>query len=35
VLGLGRSSVLDITRDDVVVPPGFTRALGVTGGTDK
>jgi heme/flavin dehydrogenase (mycofactocin system) len=29
VLGLGRSSVLDIAADDVVIPPGFTRALGV------
>jgi heme/flavin dehydrogenase (mycofactocin system) len=29
VLGLGRSSVLDITAADVVIPPGFARALGV------
>ena len=29
--GLGRASVHDLTRDDVVVPPGFTRALGVAG----
>ena len=28
ILGLGRSSVHDLTADDVVVPPGFTRALG-------
>jgi pre-mycofactocin synthase len=28
VLGLGRSSVHELTPDDVVVPPGFTRALG-------
>jgi len=28
LLGLGRSGVQDLTRDDVVVPPGFTRALG-------
>jgi pre-mycofactocin synthase len=28
VLGLGRSSVHELTADDVVVPPGFTRALG-------
>jgi pre-mycofactocin synthase len=29
LLGLGRSSVHDLSRDDVVIPPGFTRALGV------
>ncbi|HVW43384.1 MAG TPA: pre-mycofactocin synthase MftD [Amycolatopsis sp.] len=29
VLGLGRASVHEITRDDVVVPPGFRRDLGV------
>jgi pre-mycofactocin synthase len=28
LLGLGRSSVHDLTRDDVVIPPGFTRTLG-------
>jgi L-lactate dehydrogenase (cytochrome)/glycolate oxidase len=28
LLGLGRSSIMDITRDDVVVPPGFHRRLG-------
>jgi isopentenyl diphosphate isomerase/L-lactate dehydrogenase-like FMN-dependent dehydrogenase len=28
LLGLGRSSIHDITRDDVVVPPGFERRLG-------
>ena len=28
LLGLGRSSVHELTRDDVVIPPGFTRALG-------
>jgi heme/flavin dehydrogenase (mycofactocin system) len=28
VLGLGHSSVHELTRDDVVVPPGFTRTLG-------
>ncbi len=28
LLGLGRSSVHDLTPDDVVIPPGFTRALG-------
>jgi pre-mycofactocin synthase len=29
LLGLGRSATLDLTPDDVVVPAGFTRALGV------
>jgi len=28
LLGLGRSSVHELTRDDVVVPPGFLRTLG-------
>ena len=28
LLGLGRSSVHDLTRDDVLVPPGFTRDRG-------
>jgi len=28
LLALGHSSVHDLTPDDVVVPPGFTRALG-------
>jgi heme/flavin dehydrogenase (mycofactocin system) len=28
VLGLGRASVHELTRDDVVVPPGFERRLG-------
>ena len=28
LLGLGRSAVHDLTTDDVVIPPGFTRALG-------
>lgn len=27
VLGLGRSAVTDLTSNDVVVPPGFTRTL--------
>ncbi|GAA3610877.1 mycofactocin biosynthesis FMN-dependent deaminase MftD [Kineosporia mesophila] len=30
VLGLGHSSVHDLTRDDLIVPDGFTRSLGVT-----
>jgi hypothetical protein len=25
VLGLGHASVRDLSRDDVLVPPGFTR----------
>ncbi len=29
VLALGHSSVHDLTPDDLVVPPGFTRTLGV------
>jgi len=29
MLGLGHSSIHDLTPDDVVVPPGFTRRLGV------
>ncbi|MEV5845381.1 pre-mycofactocin synthase MftD [Streptomyces sp. NPDC051985] len=28
VLGLGRSSVHDLSPDDLVIPPGFTRSLG-------
>src|SRR5215472_4360511 len=28
LLGLGRSSVHDLSRDDVIVPPGFLRSLG-------
>lgn len=28
--GLGRASVHDLTPDDVIVPDGFTRALGIT-----
>jgi pre-mycofactocin synthase len=29
LLGLGRSSVHELTPDDVLIPPGFTRDLGV------
>jgi len=29
LLGLGRSSVHDLTPGDIVIPPGFTRTLGV------
>jgi pre-mycofactocin synthase len=28
LLGLGRSSVRELTRDDVLIPPGFARRLG-------
>jgi pre-mycofactocin synthase len=28
LLGLGKSSIHDLTADDVLVPPGFTRRLG-------
>ena len=28
LLGLGRSSVHDLTPGDIVIPPGFTRTLG-------
>jgi pre-mycofactocin synthase len=30
LLGLGKASVHDLGPDDVVVPPGFTRKLGVS-----
>jgi len=29
-LGLGHSTIRDLTPDDLVIPPGFTRTLGVT-----
>jgi heme/flavin dehydrogenase (mycofactocin system) len=29
LLGLGKASIHDLTADDVLVPPGFTRHLGV------
>lgn len=29
LMGLGRSSIHDLTPDDILVPDGFTRALGV------
>jgi heme/flavin dehydrogenase (mycofactocin system) len=31
LLGLGKASIRDLTPDDIVVPPGFTRALGGDG----
>ena len=27
--GLGKSSIHDLTREDVLIPEGFTRTLGV------
>ena len=29
LMGLGKASVHDLTPDDILIPPGFTRALGV------
>ena len=29
LMGLGKSSIHELTRDDVLIPDGFTRALGV------
>ena len=29
LMGLGKSSVHDLAADDILIPPGFTRALGV------
>ena len=34
LLGLGRASIHDLTADDVLVPPGFTRRLGVAASPD-
>jgi L-lactate dehydrogenase (cytochrome) len=34
LMGLGRASVHDLVADDILVPPGFARALGVPTGTD-
>ena len=31
LVALGHTSVDDLTRDDLVVPPGFERCLGVGG----
>lgn len=31
LMGLGRSSIHDLTPDDILIPEGFTRALGVSG----
>jgi isopentenyl diphosphate isomerase/L-lactate dehydrogenase-like FMN-dependent dehydrogenase len=28
LLGLGKASVQDLGRDDVIIPPGFARSLG-------
>src|SRR6478672_776866 len=35
LMGLGRASVHDLVADDVLVPPGFTRALGVPPAADS
>jgi L-lactate dehydrogenase (cytochrome) len=35
LMGLGRASVHDLVAGDVLVPPGFTRALGVPPGADS
>jgi L-lactate dehydrogenase (cytochrome) len=34
LMGLGRASVHDLVAGDVLVPPGFTRALGAPTGAD-
>ncbi len=34
LMGLGKASVHDLGPDDILVPAGFTRALGVPGGRD-
>ena len=31
LLGLGKASIRDLTPDDLVIPPGFTRTLGGDG----
>jgi L-lactate dehydrogenase (cytochrome) len=31
LLGLGRSAVHELTPDDVIIPPGFVRNLGLPG----
>ena len=28
LLGLGKAAIRDLTPDDLVIPPGFTRTLG-------
>jgi heme/flavin dehydrogenase (mycofactocin system) len=35
LLGLGRGSVDELSPEDVVIPPGFTRALGAPGATTQ
>ncbi|MCW2686383.1 MAG: (S)-2-hydroxy-acid oxidase [Mycobacterium sp.] len=34
LMGLGRASIHDLTADDILIPAGFTRALGVPAGPD-
>jgi hypothetical protein len=31
LLGLGKAAIRDLTPDDLVIPPGFTRTLGGDG----
>jgi L-lactate dehydrogenase (cytochrome) len=33
-MGLGRASIHDLVAGDILVPPGFSRALGVSPGTN-
>jgi len=35
LLGLGRSSIRDLTPDDLIIPPGFERRLGVPTATAR
>jgi hypothetical protein len=35
LMGLGRASVRELERRDVLMPPGFTRALGTDGSTPR
>jgi heme/flavin dehydrogenase (mycofactocin system) len=35
LLGLGHRSIQDLSPDDVVIPPGFTRRLGVTSDVNR
>jgi pre-mycofactocin synthase len=34
LMALGKSSIHDLTAEDILIPDGFTRALGVSAGTD-
>jgi pre-mycofactocin synthase len=35
LMGLGRASIHDLTAADVLVPPGFTRVLGLPTGPER